>query len=87
MDEVSRLLADLVSIPSVNPMGANVDGPIYLETTLSSFIERWLEARGIAVERQSVSPGRDNLLARFESSSGGPTILFARIKTQSPSKA
>ena len=34
---------------------------------MSDFLEGWFRERGIPFERQTVSPGRDNLIARYES--------------------
>jgi acetylornithine deacetylase len=76
VDDVTRLLGDLVSIPSVNPMGRPLSGPEFLETRLSSYLEDWLGRNGVPVRRQPVLPGRDNLLARFESPGARRTILF-----------
>ncbi len=76
MDAVTRLLSDLVAIPSVNPMGRGSTGPEYLEGGISSYLGSWFQAKGIAVERQVVSPGRDNLIARYESPKGRRTLLF-----------
>ena len=76
MDSLTGLLADLVSIPSVNPMGRALAGPDLLETRLTGFLEDWLGRNGIACRRQPVTAGRDNLLARFESSGSSRTLLF-----------
>jgi acetylornithine deacetylase len=73
---VTRLLADLVAIPSVNPMGRPLSGPGYLESGMTDYLERWLGGLGVPVERQTVDPGRDNLIARFESPGATRTILF-----------
>jgi acetylornithine deacetylase len=76
VDSVTRLLADLVSIPSVNPMGRGVSGPGTLEGGMTAFLVDWLGALGVSIERQTVSPGRDNVLARYESPGATRTILF-----------
>jgi acetylornithine deacetylase/succinyl-diaminopimelate desuccinylase-like protein len=76
LDAVTRLLSDLVAIPSVNPMGRGSTGPEYLEAGMSHYLEGWFRAKGIAFERQTVSPGRDNLIARYESPKGRRTLLF-----------
>ena len=66
MDAVTRLLSDLVAIPSVNPMGRPLSGPGFLEAGMSDYLERWFRELGVPCERQTVAPGRDNLLARYE---------------------
>ncbi len=76
MDAVTGLLSDLVAIPSVNPMGRPLSGPGFLEAEMSDFLEGWFRERGIPFERQTVSPGRDNLIARYESPHGRRTVLF-----------
>ncbi len=76
MDAVTRLLADLVAIPSVNPMGRGLSGPGFLEGRLSDYLEGWFRALGVEIERQTVSPGRDNLIARYESPGSRRTLLF-----------
>jgi acetylornithine deacetylase/succinyl-diaminopimelate desuccinylase family protein len=76
VDAVTGLLSDLVAIPSVNPMGRPLSGPGFLEAGMSDFLERWFRERGIPFERQTVSPGRDNLIARYESPHGRRTVLF-----------
>lgn len=76
MDELIRLLSDLVAIPSVNPMGRSLSGECFLETRLTAYLEDWFRARGVTCRRQAVSPGRDNLLAFYEAPGSRRTILF-----------
>jgi acetylornithine deacetylase len=76
LDAVTRLLADLVAIPSVNPMGRPLSGPGYLEAGVSDYLAGWFQSLGVAVERQTVEPGRDNLIARYESPGAARTVLF-----------
>jgi acetylornithine deacetylase len=76
VDHLTRLLSDLVAIPSVNPMGRPLCGREFLETGLTHFLEAWFLERGIRHERQPVAPGRDNLLAWYESPESRRLILF-----------
>jgi acetylornithine deacetylase len=76
VDDVTRLLAELVSIPSVNPMGRTLGGPDLLETRLTSYLEAWFTRHGLPCLRQPVSPGRDNLIARFDAPHSSRTVLF-----------
>ena len=76
MDAVTRLLSDLVAIPSVNPMGRPLSGPGFLEVGMSDYLERWFRELGVPCERQTVAPGRDNLLARYEAPDARRTLLF-----------
>ena len=76
MDDVTRLLSDLVAIPSVNPMGRRLAGPEFLETRLTNYLAAWFQKRGIRHERQPVSPGRDNLLAWYEAPGSRRLVLL-----------
>lgn len=64
--EVVSLLADLVRIPSVNPMGRNVAGDIYLEQRLTDFLQDLFERLGLAWERHTVARERDNIIVRVD---------------------
>ncbi len=76
MDDVTRLLVDLVSIPSVNPMGRRLSGPDYFETRLGNFLESWFRELNVRFERQPVAAGRDNLLAWYDAPQSRRLILF-----------
>jgi acetylornithine deacetylase/succinyl-diaminopimelate desuccinylase family protein len=76
VDDVIRLLSDLVAIPSVNPMGRALSGEGFLETRLTAFLEAWFRDLGVECRRQAVSPGRENLLARYQAPGSRRTILF-----------
>src|SRR5262245_34489191 len=76
VDAVTRLLSDLVAIPSVNPMGRALRGPGFLEGGMSDYLERWFRALGVPYERRTVSPGRENVIARYEAPGARKTVLF-----------
>lgn len=76
MDAVTRLLSDLVAIPSVNPMGRALSGPGFFEGGMTEYLERWFRDLGVPVERIPLAPGRDNLLARYEAPDARRTILW-----------
>jgi acetylornithine deacetylase/succinyl-diaminopimelate desuccinylase family protein len=76
VDDVTRLLSELVAIPSVNPMGRPLSGPGIFEAEISHRLEDFFRDLGVAVERQSVAPGRDNILARYEAPKSERTLLF-----------
>jgi acetylornithine deacetylase len=76
VDDLTRLLGTLVSIPSVNPMGRSLAGEELLETRLSDYLEDWFLRKGMPCERQQVMPGRCNLLARFDPPGARRTVLF-----------
>src|SRR4029450_9001441 len=64
--DVVSLLADLVRIPSVNPMGRQVSGEIYLEHRVTQFLQDVFQRLGLPWERHTVSPGRDNIIVRVD---------------------
>lgn len=57
-------------------MGRPLSGPGFLERGLTEYLERFFVDIGVPYERQAVSPGRDNIIARYESPRAGRTILF-----------
>lgn len=70
----------LVSIPSVNPMGRDFAGPEFLETRLTDYLESLFGEMGLPCLRQTVSPGRENILTRLDGpippQQGGALVLF-----------
>ena len=77
-DAVVDLLARLVAIPSVNPMGRSValDDPLHREARVGDFLAAWLEARSIPFIRQEARPGRPNLIARYDAPAARRTLMF-----------
>jgi acetylornithine deacetylase len=75
-----RILAELIAIPSVNPMGMPYADPPYLETQLTNYLQDLFDRIGLPWERQTVAPGRDNIFARLDSAlpprDGGRLILL-----------
>jgi len=65
LDPVTAL-EELVAIPSVNPMGGALSGPPLGEARLTDHLERVFTSLGLAVERQTAEPGRENILARLD---------------------
>lgn len=78
--DVVHLLAELVRIPSVNPMGRPLQGDIYYEHRLSAFLEALFRQWGLPVERHPVAPGRDNVVTCVEGDPpplrGGRIVMF-----------
>lgn len=60
------MLADLVSIPSVNPMGRNIEGPHLFEGRVTDYLQSFFERLGVSWRRQVVHRGRENIVARCE---------------------
>jgi acetylornithine deacetylase/succinyl-diaminopimelate desuccinylase-like protein len=77
MFAAAATLADLVRRPSVNPMGRDLAGPEYLEGRVTDYLVQRFTAVGLPWARQSVAPGRDNVVARLEATvPDSPTILW-----------
>lgn len=63
---IPQLLADLVRLPSVNPMGrTDLPPDVLYEGRVTDYLAARLRDLGLPVERQQVRPGRDNLVARY----------------------
>ena len=77
MTSTTLLLRDLVRLPSVNPMGRQWPSDEWLyEHRLTAYLETFLRDNGLACRRQTVAPGRDNLITRYESPGAPRTLLF-----------
>lgn len=74
--DVVQLLKQLISIPSVNPMGRDVSGDIYFEGRVTEFLCKYFAELGVEYESIEVVPGRHNVLARTKVKPGVPTILM-----------
>jgi acetylornithine deacetylase len=72
----TRLLRDLVALPSVNPMGRPLQGPEYYEHRVSAYLEDFCRGLGVPYERQIVAPLRDNIVARCDVPGARQTVLF-----------
>jgi len=73
-----QLLAELVRRPSVNPMGrSDIPTEILYESRVTAFLEEQLRALGCEVRRQTVRPGRDNLIATYTPPNPAPfSVMF-----------
>src|SRR5271166_4341960 len=76
MVETTRLLRDLVSIPSVNPMGRALQGPEIFEERLTAYLEAFFQGLGVRHERQTVASQRANIVAFYEPAEARSTLLF-----------
>jgi acetylornithine deacetylase ArgE len=76
MHETTRLLRDLVAIPSVNPMGRPLQGPEIYEHRLTAYLEDFFRSLGVPFERQPVAPLRDNIVAFCDSPGASRTLVF-----------
>ncbi|GJQ20708.1 MAG: acetylornithine deacetylase [Bacteroidia bacterium] len=80
-EPVVRLLADLVAIPSMNPMGQNVPPDRYSESGVASYLREYLKRRGIDAESYEVSPGRPNVVAFIDVKASETLLLEAHMDT------
>lgn len=71
-----KILKDLISIPSVNPMGRDVSGPEYLETRVTEYLLQYLMRLGVPYEQVEIAPGRSNVLARLDSPGAAKTVIL-----------
>jgi acetylornithine deacetylase/succinyl-diaminopimelate desuccinylase family protein len=80
-DETIRLLADLVAIPSMNPMGRDRTGPHYREEAIAAYVAGYIRSRGIDAEVSEVSPGRPNVTATLDAGREQTLLLEAHLDT------
>ncbi len=64
--DLVETLSRLVAIPSVNPMGREMPGAECGEARLTKHLECWAADLGLPSWRQTVAPGRDNLVVRLD---------------------
>jgi acetylornithine deacetylase ArgE len=76
MLETTRLLRDLVALPSVNPMGRPMAGSEVYEHRVTAYLDDFFRDLGVPYERQSVAPLRDNIVARWESPGAARTLML-----------
>jgi acetylornithine deacetylase ArgE len=76
MQETTRLLRDLVALPSVNPMGRDLPDEIVREHRVTAYLEDFFRDLGVHYRRQPVAEKRDNIIARVDCPGAGRTILF-----------
>ena len=86
--EIVELLSELCRLPSVNPEGRDLPALAapYGEERVAAFVERYFAALGLGVERQSVHPGRDNVIVRLagRAADAAPLCLEAHMDTVGP---
>ncbi len=76
MTETTRLLRDLVRLPSINPMGRPLQGPEICEYRVTRYLEDLFRSLGVPYERQPVAPQRENIIARYDSPGAERTIVL-----------
>jgi acetylornithine deacetylase len=76
MHDTTRLLRDLVALPSVNPMGRPLEGPTVYEHRVTAYLQDFFRGLGVPFERQTVAPLRDNIVARLEPPGARGTLVL-----------
>jgi acetylornithine deacetylase len=73
MEDARALLAELVSIASINPdLVPGGSG----EAEIAGYVAGWLERAGLEVEQSEALPGRPNVVGRARGGGGGRTLLL-----------
>lgn len=75
MNEIDRLLQDLIRIPSVNP-DDDPDTAPGGEKKVAEYVAAFLEPLGFEIVLEEISPNRPNLIARAPGPDGRPRILL-----------
>jgi acetylornithine deacetylase len=76
MIETTRLLRDLVAIPSVNPMGREMPADIVYEHRVTEYLEGFFRGLGVSYERQAAGALRENIVARYAAPGSKRTLLL-----------
>ena len=78
--DVIKTLCELVSRPSVNPMGRPAAGDEFFEHRVTDYLEGLFRQFGWRWQRQTTAPKRDNIVARIDGAvppeQGGPLLLL-----------
>lgn len=78
--DLLKTVADLIRLPSVNPMGRTVQPEIHFEHRVTAYLQQLFEDLGVPFERQTLAPGRDNIVARLDGAipqeRGGKLVMF-----------
>jgi acetylornithine deacetylase len=76
MLETTRLLRDLVALPSINPMGRPLQGPDLYEHRVTAYLEDFFRGLGVPYERQPAAPQRENIVARCDLPGARRTLML-----------
>jgi acetylornithine deacetylase len=76
MHETTRLLRDLVALPSVNPMGRPLEPAILFEHRVTAYLEEFFRSLGVRHQRQTIAPQRDNIVAYHEPAGATWTLVL-----------
>lgn len=71
-----RLLADLVALPSANPMGRPYDGHQPVERQIVDYVRAFFSRFGVDMSQEACSPEHESLEVRIPGRSSAPATLF-----------
>jgi acetylornithine deacetylase/succinyl-diaminopimelate desuccinylase family protein len=80
-DAAAKLLADLVSIPSMNPMGRDRSSEEYREQSLGEFVLSYLTKHSIDATIRQVVPRRPNVVGHIFAGAQKTVLLEAHLDT------
>ena len=80
-ESVVQLLADLVAIPSMNPMGLARTGIEYREEQIAEFVASYLRANDIDVQVDATVPGHPNVIGHIDVGAQQSVLLEAHLDT------
>jgi len=81
-ETASRILGDLIEIPTINPMGAPYGSSEPVERKALGYIEQLFARYGVTMERQRCSPLHESLLISAPGRlDGGITLMEAHVDT------
>src|SRR5207253_10298223 len=78
MIETTRLLRDLVALPSINPMGRTLHGAEIYEHQVTAYLEAFFRDLGVPFRRHTIATRRDNIIAHWEHP-GAPRSLLLEV--------
>jgi acetylornithine deacetylase/succinyl-diaminopimelate desuccinylase family protein len=81
MESITKLLSDLVAIPSMNPMGRGRLGKEYCEQYIAEFVVEFMRKASIDAELQQVFPGRPNVIGFVSAGAQESLMLEAHLDT------
>ncbi|MBI5472634.1 MAG: M20 family metallopeptidase [Ignavibacteriae bacterium] len=80
-ESLVHLLADLVAIPSMNPMGRDRSGAEYSEERLAAYVSDYLRRHSIDVNTSEVAPHRPNVIGYVDAGAKQTVLLEAHLDT------
>lgn len=83
MTDVIRIARELISIPSVNPMGSGESGGVFTEKHVAAFVASVCQRLGIDTEITGRDPEHPNVVASIDLGRSETILLEAHMDTVS----